>query len=321
MSASGSASAHRRTDGLSTAVLIVNSRGQYLLHLRDAHKPIHDPGTWSLVGGAAESGEAPDQAVVREIREETGLVLDEVVPFTSARAGGPYVAAGHILVYTAHWDGEAHTLPVTEGIAFLWADVDTMAHMTMCPWAYEAVRTHHAESPAAPLPGPRAAGGRGGRRASGAVPNVVGAHLLLERDGTTLLGLRHPDVAFAGGEWHALAGHVERESARACLVREAYEEAGLVLEPADLTLVHTVHMLHRPGAEPRIQLFFAASRWSGEPAVREPDRCTRWDWWPLDALPDPMVGYTRAAIEGVRAGSAYTETGWDAPVAREGRPV
>ncbi|MFC9947886.1 NUDIX hydrolase [Streptomyces pratensis] len=38
----------------STAVIIVNGRGQYLLHLRDAHKPICDAGAWSLVGGAPE---------------------------------------------------------------------------------------------------------------------------------------------------------------------------------------------------------------------------------------------------------------------------
>ncbi|MFF0433720.1 NUDIX domain-containing protein [Streptomyces sp. NPDC004327] len=132
-----------------------------------------------------------------------------------------------------------------------------------------------------------------------------------------------PDPADAGSTWHALAAHVERESVRACLVREAWEEAGLVVEPADLTLVHTVHVLDRADAEPRIQLFFAASRWSGAPAVREPEKCTAWEWWPLDALPEPTVAYTRAAIDGIRAGRAYTELGWDAPwgpARRSGRP-
>lgn len=298
----------RPADAVSTAVIVVNRRGQYLLHLRDAHRPICDPGTWSLVGGAPEPGESPDRAIVREIHEETGLVLPDVVPFTTARADGPYVTEGRILVYVAHWDGDAHRLPVTEGITFLWADLPTMAQMTMCPWAYEAIRAHAAEHPAPAVPEPRTP--------AGAVRNVVGAHLFLERDGRTLLGLRHRDSPFAAGMWHALAGHVERESVRACLVREAWEEAGLVVDPADLTLVHTVHVLDRPDAEPRIQLFFAASRWSGTPEVREPEKCAAWDWWPLDALPEPTVAYTRAAIDGIRAGSAYTELGWDAPAER-----
>ncbi|MGA5065197.1 NUDIX hydrolase [Streptomyces exfoliatus] len=154
---------------------------------------------------------------------------------------------------------------------------------------------------------------------SGAVKNMIGAHLFLERDGLTLLGLRHPDSAFAPGHWHALAGHVERESVRSFLVREAYEEAGLVIAPADLTLVHTVHVLDRPDADPRIQLFFAASRWSGEPQIREADKCTAWGWWPLDGLPEATVAYTRVAIEGIVAGTAYTELGWDSSAGTAGR--
>ncbi|MFJ4465388.1 MULTISPECIES: NUDIX domain-containing protein [unclassified Streptomyces] len=298
----------------SAAVLISNGRGEYLLHLRDAHKPICDPGTWSLVGGGPEPGESLDAAIAREILEETGLVLSDISPYTTVRSHGPNVTEGNIRVYAARWEGAAHDLPVTEGIMFAWFDVATMEQLVMCSWAHEVIKAHHAEHPARPLPVPRSDAGRG---EAGAVKNVIGAHLFLERDGRTLLGLRHPGAAFAGGEWHALAGHVERESVRACLVREAYEEAGLVIEPADLTLVHTVHLLDdHENAEPRIQLFFRATRWSGEPEVREPDTCMAWQWWPLDGLPDPMVRYTRAAIDGILTGTAYTELGW-APAATD----
>ncbi|WP_272898539.1 NUDIX domain-containing protein [Streptomyces sp. MOE7] len=68
----------------------------------------------------------------------------------------------------------------------------------------------------------------------------------MERDGAVLLGERGANAAFGAGEWHALAGHVEREAARACVVREAQEEAGLVLDAEDLTLIHTVHLLGWP---------------------------------------------------------------------------
>ncbi|WP_093900031.1 NUDIX domain-containing protein [Streptomyces sp. Ncost-T10-10d] len=302
----------------STAVLLVNSHGKYLLHLRDAHKPICDPGTWSLVGGGPEPGETLDEAIAREILEETGLVLPHVAPYTTARAHGPNVTAGNIQVYTARWDGVAHDLPVSEGIMFAWFDVATMEQLSMCPWAHKVIKAHHAEHPAPQVPGPRDGAGQGG---AGAVKNVIGAHLFLKRENCTLLGLRHASTAFAGGEWHALAGRVERESVRSCLVREAYEEAGIAIEPADLSLVHTVHLLDdHENAEPRLQLFFQASRWDGEPKVREPDRCTAWQWWPLDALPDPVVPYIRAAIEGILAGTAYTELGWEsAAPAPDGR--
>ncbi|WRZ87407.1 NUDIX hydrolase [Streptomyces sp. NBC_01022] len=129
----------------STAVILVNSQGQYLLHLRDANKPICDPGTWSLVGGAPEGPETLDEAIAREIREETGLIIPGLAPYAPARTEGPHLAGGRILVYVGHWDGDADALPVTEGIMFRWFDVAAMKHLTMCTWAHEMILAHHAE--------------------------------------------------------------------------------------------------------------------------------------------------------------------------------
>lgn len=40
------------------------------------------PGQWGLVGGGVELGEEPTKALVREMREETGLVISQLSPFT-----------------------------------------------------------------------------------------------------------------------------------------------------------------------------------------------------------------------------------------------
>ncbi|MEU1820138.1 NUDIX domain-containing protein [Streptomyces roseifaciens] len=143
-------------------------------------------------------------------------------------------------------------------------------------------------------------------------PNVVGAHLVFEDKGHVLLGLRTPDALFAANVWHVPAGHVERESARACAVRGADEELGITVAEPDLELVHAVHLLDAGDAEavPRLQLFFRVHRWHGEPQLKEPDRCVEWRWWPLHALPDPTVEYTVAALEGIAHGWPYTDIGW-----------
>lgn len=142
-------------------------------------------------------------------------------------------------------------------------------------------------------------------------PNILGVHLYLENPaGEVLLGLRHPDSAFGANTWHFLAGHCEDESALTCLIREAEEEAGLRIKAEDAELVHTVHMRGEPDGRPRLGLVFRVRRWEGRPEVREPDRCVGWQWWQPEHLPAAIVPYTRTAIEGIRAGRAYTELRW-----------
>ena len=50
--------------------IIFNAPGRVLLHRRT------DNGRWALPGGAIEIGETADQAVVREVREETGYEVE-----------------------------------------------------------------------------------------------------------------------------------------------------------------------------------------------------------------------------------------------------
>ena len=55
-----------------------------LLVQRSAHGD--NPGTWALPGGALEPGETPEQAALREAREETGLDPAEIT-VTGTRPG------------------------------------------------------------------------------------------------------------------------------------------------------------------------------------------------------------------------------------------
>ncbi|MFE8941085.1 NUDIX domain-containing protein [Streptomyces sp. NPDC007872] len=297
---------------LNASAIIHDGHGRYLLHLRDADKPwIWEPGCWSLLGGGREPQDRTLlDTVRRELREEAGLTVADLEPYAVEYVTGADGTRVPIQLFTGLWHGDPARLPLTEGVMLAWVRPEKFPHMTMLPSTRELLERHAAERPL-PADGPAAPAGSAQAEApSGTVLNVVGVHLYLERDGHVLLGLRHPDSAYAGGSWHVLAGHCEAEAASACLVREADEEASLVLEPTDIELVRTVHMRERPTDLPRVQLFFRARRWVGEPKLREPDKCLSWRWWNLKDLPEPIVDYTRAAIKGIQAGRTYTELGW-----------
>ncbi|WP_260859889.1 NUDIX domain-containing protein [Streptomyces cupreus] len=74
---------------------VVDSRGMYLLHLRDANKPICDPGTWSIPGGDREGVASCREAVERELREETGLTVP-LEEFTVVGSVSPHGTKGRI---------------------------------------------------------------------------------------------------------------------------------------------------------------------------------------------------------------------------------
>lgn len=58
-----------------------------LLMLRDRKPGISDPGVWGFVGGHRKRGERPKATAVREIKEETGLIINEasLQPFVTIK--------------------------------------------------------------------------------------------------------------------------------------------------------------------------------------------------------------------------------------------
>ncbi|MET7457225.1 NUDIX domain-containing protein [Streptomyces sp. NPDC005574] len=300
------------------SALIYNDRGEYLLHLRDYFPgQIWEPGMWSLLGGGREPQDTTlEHTVRRELDEEAGLHIADLTPFGIEEATDDDGASVPIAIYTGRWNGDPRELPLTEGVMLAWFALDDLHRLRIAPTTSDLVRRHAASHPAgtsrtAPQRGASPNEERRPASPHGTVLNVIGVHLYLERpDATVLLGLRHPDSAFAPSTWHVLAGHCEQESAITCLIREAREEAGLQIQRQDVELVHVVHHIDRAGDRPRMGLFFRARTWTGQPELREPDKCTQWNFWDPAALPDNLVPCTRVAIEGIRAGRLYSETGW-----------
>lgn len=65
-----------------TSLIFVNDREEVLLILRDDDPGIACPNMWDLPGGHVEDGETPMECIRREMKEELGLELEGMVPFS-----------------------------------------------------------------------------------------------------------------------------------------------------------------------------------------------------------------------------------------------
>lgn len=58
-------------------VLLFDRHGRLLIYLRDDKPDIPFPNHWDFFGGHVEEGEKPEQALVREVKEELGFALQQ----------------------------------------------------------------------------------------------------------------------------------------------------------------------------------------------------------------------------------------------------
>jgi 8-oxo-dGTP pyrophosphatase MutT (NUDIX family) len=146
---------------------------------------------------------------------------------------------------------------------------------------------------------------------------VPAAYVFLLRDGIggpeVLLQLRQ-NTGYMDGHWAAAAaGHVEKgETALDAVRREAREE----IDVGDLVLSFATSMQRTRGGEPideRVDFFFTARSWSGTPRIVEPEKCGGLEWFPLSALPDPVVPHELKVLNGIIEGdlAAYTTFGFE----------
>lgn len=145
---------------------------------------------------------------------------------------------------------------------------------------------------------------------SGRTLLVAAAYVVLRRHGPAgdevLLQLRR-GTGYRDGHWATLAGHVDPgESVHEAACREAAEEAGVVVQPADLRPLTTLHRFERggPAVEQRVDVFFETERWDGEPSRREANRAAAMGWYPLNALPDPVVPHERMVLDALAHGES-----------------
>lgn len=131
-----------------TLCYIEDARGRYLLLHRVKKKNDENEGKWIGVGGKFESGESPEDCLLREVREETGLTLTDyrlraVITFVLDGAKTEYM----FLYTAAGWTGELAS-DCREG-DLRW--VDKRALYSLPIWEGDRLFLRRIEDPASPF--------------------------------------------------------------------------------------------------------------------------------------------------------------------------
>ena len=135
----------------------------------------------------------------------------------------------------------------------------------------------------------------------------VTVHLLFFRADEVLLLLRC-NTGYRDGEYSVPAGHLDgNETVMAAAIREAEEETGLRLDPANLAFSS---VMHRNDGEERVDFFVHVLKWNGEPVNAEPEKCGELRWARITNLPQNMIPYVGKAIENHQRGAQFEEFGW-----------
>lgn len=135
---------------------------------------------------------------------------------------------------------------------------------------------------------------------------IIKVRLLLKKDKKVLMLEKS---AFKGGGYGLIGGKVEpMESAKQALIREANEEANIVLNPASLNLVHTIH--HSKRNQSVITLIFEADLWKGKVKNKEPKLHKGFEWYSLQKIPFETTDHLKHALTNYRKGIPYSEYNW-----------
>ena len=110
------------------AAILIRPDGAVLLAQRPAGKVY--PGYWEFPGGKLEPGEAPAEALARELHEELGVDIEHPAPWITRVYTYPHGTVRLHFFRVRRWYGEPHG---REGQAFSWQRVGSPAVAPMLP--------------------------------------------------------------------------------------------------------------------------------------------------------------------------------------------
>lgn len=263
--------------------------GKILLLQRASHK--QEAGKWGVPAGKLETNERPEDAAKRELFEETGIIINSDL---SSLGTLYYETPGMDYIYhlfKIKVDKMPNVILSEESQDYAWVPFEEIEKRDLRPGALKALKKYSRVA----LKKPRAGS------------TTVSAYLILRKQNEVLFHLRK-NTGYGDGYFGLIAGHVEDgESATDALIREAFEEGGIEIKPSDLKVIHVAH---RKTDRQNVDIFFEAKSYQGTLYNREPEKCERLEYFPLNCLPSNTLEYLLEVLQAISKGEFYSEQGW-----------
>ncbi|HET7320838.1 MAG TPA: NUDIX domain-containing protein [Candidatus Saccharimonadales bacterium] len=139
---------------------------------------------------------------------------------------------------------------------------------------------------------------------------IPAAYIILRKEGKVLL-IRRANTGYLDGYYSLPSGHIDgHETAIQAAAREAKEEVGVTIQVKDLGFVHVIHRVAEEKDHERVDFFFEADTWEGEPTNCEPDKCDDLQWFFIDDLPVKTSPVVKQALHCVAEGKQYSDLGF-----------
>ena len=128
----------------------------------------------------------------------------------------------------------------------------------------------------------------------------MGVGVVFVREGKVFLAQRQG--SHGEDTWASAGGHLEwGESLEECARREAMEELGVVVGELRFLCLSNIIAYDRH----YVDVEFLGDIGDQEPRLAEPEAFSRWGWFPLEDLPEPLFEAVRYALESYRSGQFY----------------
>ncbi|GAB4188025.1 MAG: hypothetical protein Tsb0015_07480 [Simkaniaceae bacterium] len=282
-----------RSPDLHVAACYVQVDNKLLFLRRARGKPEED--LWGVPAGKVNPGEEVRDAAARELLEETGITApnSRLLKRKTLFIEKPGCCYGYHMFSLALEKMPEIRLALEENEAFAWMTLEEALQKPLMGGAAKALQSFIRETKASP-----------------SLKANVNAYLILRRQDEVLLYFRK-NTGYLDGQHGLVAGHVEAgESALQAIIREAWEESGIMLLPQDL---RCMHVMHRQSDRANVDVFFECFSWKGAIVNKEPEKCGELKFYPIQELPDTIIDYVAYVLK--NAGKVfYSEFGWQSRV-------